>query len=93
MSIAFEWDFHKAVTNLQKHDVSFNEAATVFGDRLSITSYDPDHSISEERFITMGVSAKGRILIVSHTDRGHAIRLVSARKATRHERRFYEEKK
>lgn len=87
----FEWDNNKAITNLQKHGVSFAEAATVFGDLLSTTFPDPDRSINERRFITIGLSAGGKIIILSHTDRGDRIRIISARKATRKEQRFYEE--
>ena len=87
----FEWDNNKAVTNLQKHGVSFAEAATVFGDPLSTTFPDPDHSINESRFITIGLSTGSKIIILSHTDRGDRIRIISARKATRKEQRFYEE--
>ncbi len=79
------------MANLQKHGVSFAEAATVFGDPLSITFPDLDHSIDESRFITIGLSTGGKIIILSHTDRGDNIRIISARKATRKEQRFYEE--
>ena len=87
----YEWDQNKAIANLQKHRVSFSEAATVFGDPLSITFPDPDHSIYESRFITIGLSTGDKIIILSHTDRGDNIRIISARKATRKEQRFYEE--
>ncbi len=87
----FEWDQNKAIANLQKHRVSFSEAATVFRDPLSITFPDPDHSIYESRFITIGLSTGGKVIILSHTDRGDNIRIISARKATRKEQRFYEE--
>ena len=87
----FEWDNNKAITNLQKHGVSFAEATTVFGDPLSTTFPDPDHSIDESRFITIGLSTGGKIIILSHTDREERIRIISARKATRKEQRFYEE--
>jgi uncharacterized DUF497 family protein len=87
----FEWDPNKAATNLKKHQVSFQEAATVFGDFLSVTFEDPDHSIDEERYITIGISYQSRLLVVSHTDRNDTIRIISARKATSLERRFYEE--
>ncbi len=92
MRIVFEWDPAKAKKNIQKHQVSFNEAATVFGDPMSMTFYDPDHSIDENRFITVGLSPLGKLLIVSHTDRDDRIRIISARKTTRRERKFYEEK-
>jgi uncharacterized DUF497 family protein len=87
----FEWDTNKAIANLQKYEVSFAEAATVFGDPLSITFPDLDHSINESRFITIGLSTNGRIIILSHTGRDERIRIISARKATRKEQRFYEE--
>jgi uncharacterized protein len=85
-----EWDPTKAASNAAKHGVSFEEAATVFLDVLSLTIADPDHSFQEERFITMGRSAAGRLLVVVHTDRVDAIRLISAREATPRERRTYE---
>jgi len=87
----FEWNPRKAEVNLRKHDVSFNEAATIFGDELAITVADPDHSDNEDRFITIGWSNRHRLLIVSHTDRGDRIRIISARELTRAERKVYEE--
>lgn len=87
----FEWDQEKAVSNLLKHGVSFEEAATVFSDFLSTTIPDPLHSEVEDRFITMGVSSTQRLLVVVHTDREDRIRLISARLATRYERKQYEE--
>ena len=87
----FEWDNNKAITNLQKHGVSFSEAATVFCDSLSITFADPDHSINESPFITIGLSAANQMIILSHTDRDERIRIISARKTTRKEQRLYEE--
>ena len=89
----FEWDSQKADSNKNKHDVSFEEAASVLGDALSMTYPDPDHSIGEHRYITVGTSRFGRVLVVAHTDRGENIRIISARKTTRQERRFYEEGK
>jgi uncharacterized protein len=86
-----EWDPDKANLNLLKHSVSFYEAATVFGDPLSVTYHDPDHSLAEERYITMGTSQSGLLLIIAHTDRGENIRIISARKTTRQERKHYEE--
>ena len=86
----FEWDDAKATMNEQKHGVSFSEAMTVFGDPLSLTGYDPDHSDDEDRFITVGLSTVGRLLIVSHTDRDDKIRIISAREANRAERKDYE---
>lgn len=80
----------KATSNITKHGVSFEEAATVFGDPLSLTVYDPDHSLEEDRFITMGTSVDHRLLLVSHTDREERIRIISARLATRRERKAYE---
>ena len=93
VALLFDWDSNKSAINLKKHGVSFGEAATVFRDPLSVTFDDPDHSWSEYRFITVGLSTGGKILVVSHTERGRTIRLISARKATRQERSFYEEEK
>jgi hypothetical protein len=87
----FEWDPQKAAENLKKHRTSFEEAASVFGDSLALTFDDPDHSIGERRSLTFGVSTEGRLLIVSHTRRGTKMRVISARLATRHERKLYEE--
>ncbi len=87
----FEWDAKKAVANERKHGVSFHEAATVFGDPLAITFSDPDQSQGEFRFITFGSSWFNRLLVVSHADRDERIRIISARRATRRERRIYEE--
>ena len=89
----FEWDPDKAAQNLRKHGVSFQEAATVFGDPLALTYHDPDHSISEQRFITVGMSSAGRVLIVAHTDRRENVRIIGVRKTTRRERKHYEENK
>lgn len=87
----FEWNQNKAKLNLEKHGVSFEEAATVFNDPLSITFPDPDHSIRENRYVIIGVSRFGQLLVIAHTDRIEKVRLISARKVTRQERRFYEE--
>ena len=87
----FEWDPQKADSNQKKHGVSFQEAASVLGDAFSITYPDPDHSVREHRFITVGMSRIGRVLMVAHTDRRGNIRIISARKTTRQERRYYEE--
>jgi uncharacterized DUF497 family protein len=87
----FEWDPEKAARNLTKHGVSFAEAATVFGDPLAITYFDPDHSDEEDRFLTFGHSSDGELLVVSHTDRDDRTRIISARRATRKERKQYEE--
>jgi uncharacterized DUF497 family protein len=86
----FEWDQEKARINESKHKVSFHEAATIFGDPLSITFFDPDHSSDEDRFLTWGTSSRGRLLIVSHTDRDERTRIISARVATAKEKRAYE---
>ena len=88
--LQFEWYPDKATSNEKKHGVSFQEAATVFGDPLSLTFFDPDHSIDENRYITIGTSARGQLIIVSHADRDDRIRIISARKATRRERKIYE---
>ena len=87
----FEWDPQKASQNREKHGVSFREASTVFGDPLSITFDDPGQSIGERRFLTFGISALDRAIIVSHTDRGDTIRIISARLMTRYERKSYEQ--
>ena len=87
----FEWDPKKAQRNIKAHGVSCKEAATVFGDYFSFTYPDPDHSISEERFITIGTSLEGNLLFIAHTDREDRIRIISARKTTRAEQRMYEE--
>lgn len=87
----FEWDPGKAARNLKDHKITFEEAATVFGDPLSLTYPDPDHSNDESRFITVGNSIDGKLLLVSHTDRDEKIRIISAREATKRERKFYEE--
>jgi uncharacterized protein len=87
----FEWDERKAAKNETKHGVSFREAGTVFGDPLAITFSDPDHSEDEQRFLTFGFSQLNRLLVVSHTERAQRIRIISARPATRKERKIYEE--
>ncbi len=91
MKLTFEWDSLKAEANFRKHDISFQEASTVLMDPVAVTAYDPDHSDDELRFLTMGTSDQGRLLVVVHTDRGNRIRLISARKATTFERKDYEE--
>jgi uncharacterized protein len=88
----FEWSPAKAKTNRAKHGITFDEASTVFGDPLSITIYDPDHSADEDRYVTIGRSITRRLLVVVHTERGIRIRLISARVATRQERRQHEER-
>lgn len=86
-----EWDPKKAASNLRKHRVSFHEATTVLEDPLSTTFPDLDHSQTERRYLTIGRSSSGRILVVAHVDRGAAVRLITARRANRSERGFYEE--
>jgi len=86
-----EWDTIKAKINLEKHGVAFEEAATAMTDPMAVTGADPDHSAYEERFITFGVSARNRLLVVSHTEEGETIRIISARKASKGERGIYEE--
>jgi uncharacterized DUF497 family protein len=94
MSLSFEWGYAKAVSNLAKHAVSFEEASTVFSDRLSATIHDPLHSTEiEDRFITVGLSNRNRLLVVVHCDRDLSIRVISARQATRRERSVYEHAK
>ena len=86
----FEWDREKAVWNRRKHGVSFDEAVTVFYDPLAATFDDPDHSGGERRLITVGYSAQGRLLVVCHTERRGAVRIISARRATARERKRHE---
>lgn len=86
-----DWNPRKAAANLRKHGVSFEEAATVFRDTLSATAADPDHSVSEDRYVTFAVSVRGRLLVVAHTERGETMWLISARPATKRERKIYEE--
>ena len=87
----FEWDENKAKQNLSKHGVYFEEAKTIFDDPLYIDFYDPDHSDNEERYLIVGQSNRGRILILSYTERGNKIRLISAREVTPKERKAYEQ--
>lgn len=87
----FEWDAAKAEANERKHGVSSAEALTVLVDPLSLTGYDPDHSEDEDRYITIGRSVAGRLLLLSHTDRDGKVRIISARKASRRERGDYED--
>jgi uncharacterized DUF497 family protein len=89
--LTFEWNAAKAALNLAKHGVSFEEAATVFGDPLSVTIFDPAHSQAEERFIILGCSHLDKLLVVVHTERGDNIRIISARHTSRRERKCYEE--
>ena len=86
----FEWDRDKAVSNRSRHSVPFDEAVTVFYDPLAATFGDPDHSVEEERLITVGYSAQRRLLVVCHTERSGAIRIISARRATPRERKRHE---
>jgi uncharacterized DUF497 family protein len=88
--VEFEWDPAKANKNFHNHRVNFSEAVTVFRDPLGITIYDPDHSVDEDRFITIGISVAGRVLLISHTDRNDRVRLISARELSRSERENYE---
>lgn len=91
MDFIFEWDENKAEINERNHGVSFDEAQTVFLDNLSVMKPDVEHSNTEERLLIIGTSHKNRVIVVSYTERGDNIRLISARKATRHERKQYEE--
>ncbi|MBI1966358.1 MAG: BrnT family toxin [Gemmatimonadetes bacterium] len=91
MGLRFTWNHRKAAANARKHGVTFREASSAFADPLSITVADPEHSSSEERFVLIGLSHRGRLLVVAHTERGDTIRIINARPATRHERRTYEE--
>lgn len=91
MGLKFEWHPGKAKQNNRKHNVSFAEASTIFADPLSATVFDPDHSGKEDRYITVGFSVRNRLLIVSHTERGNRIRIISARELTASERKVYEE--
>jgi uncharacterized DUF497 family protein len=91
MPLTFEWDSRKARSNLAKHGVGFEEASTIFGDPLSLTIPDREHSLAEKRYITMGRAFNDKLLVVVHTDRGDNIRIISARRASRRERTFYEE--
>ena len=88
--LLFAWDEEKAASNLEKHGVAFEEAATAFGDPLSLTVADPDHSDNEDRFILLGETALGRLVVVTHSERGDKIRIISARPATKRERKDYE---
>lgn len=87
----FDWDLRKAASNLRRHNISLGEAATVFSDPLSTTVPDPDHSLNEDRSITIGFSHRGCLLMVAHTERGAHISIISARELTRAERAQYEE--
>ena len=89
--LGFEWDPDKASRNAEKHHVSFEEAATVFDDPMFITFIDDEHSIDEERYITIGLSSRDRLLMLAHADRKDHIRIISARRATKKEEKFYAE--
>ena len=91
MPLVFEWDHRKAQSNLEQHGVSFEEAASIFGDPLSLTIEDPHDSATERRYVMMGLSLRGRTLVVVHAERGEKLRIISARLATSVERRQYEE--
>ena len=86
----FTWNRRKSRANLEKHGVLFAEAATVFGDPLAASIPDPDHSEGEERFVTVGRSARNRLIVVCHTEEGDTVRIISAREANSHERKTYE---
>jgi uncharacterized DUF497 family protein len=87
----FEWDPKKARSNFRKHKVSFEEAATAITDPMAATGADPDHSVGEFRYITFGISKRGRLLVVAHTEERDSIRIISARLARKRERNIYEE--
>lgn len=86
-----EWDPAKGSANLRKHGISFEEAGSVFGDSLAVTFADPDHSVGEARWLTFGLSVNRRLLVVTHAERAGRVRIISAREATKHERKIYEE--
>jgi len=88
--VRFEWDPEKAKKNLKKHSVSFEEAVTMFYDPLSATFDDPDHSVGEYRYITIGLSSRDRLLVVAHAERGDSLRIINAREVTAHERKKHE---
>jgi len=89
--VVYEWDSIKAAGNLKKHRITFTEAATVFLDPLALTYQDPDHSEGEQRYVTVGESTRGRVILVAHLDRGDRIRIISARRATRKEAHEFRE--
>jgi len=92
INLDFEWDEAKANANFKKHRISFEHAKTVFADPFSITADDPKHSVDERRFVDIGAAANGKVLVVSYTQRGRKIRLISCRKSTRAELKIYEER-
>ena len=87
----FEWDTNKAISNLRKHKISFDEASTALSDPMAATGADPDHSIGELRYITFGISERGQLLVVAHTEQSDTVRIISARLASKRERKIYEE--
>ena len=87
----FEWDTEKASSNLRKHNVSFEEASTALSDPMAATGADPDHSIGEFRYVTFGISGRVRLLVVAHTEQNETVRIISARLASKRERKIYEE--
>ena len=91
MALVFIWDTKKAQNNLNKHGISFEDASSAFGDPLSVTIPDPEHSRGENRYILIGQTLDSKLVVVSHTERGSTIRIISARFASKHERRAYEE--
>jgi uncharacterized DUF497 family protein len=91
MAAQFEWDPKKAKANLSKHDISFEEASTIFDDPMFITFLDNEHSIDEERYITIELSSKARLLMIAHAERNNRMRIISARKATKNEEKYYQE--
>ncbi len=91
VNMEFEWNPAKAVANLRKHGVSFEKAATVFGDARALTFADPDHAAGAERWLTFGLSKDRCLLVVSHTERGGCVRIISAREATKHQHKIHEE--
>ncbi len=90
MDLTFEWDDEKSKINYKKHGVTFEEAKTIFNDQFAITIPDPEHSLSEERFLNIGLSSNNKILVVWYTERGESIRIIGCRKATNTERMIYE---
>jgi uncharacterized protein len=93
MALRFLWDSRKAASNQRRHGIGFQEATTVFHDSLSVTIPDPDHSVDEERFLLLGLSNRRRLLVVAHSEHGESVRIISARRANRRERRTYEEER
>jgi hypothetical protein len=91
LQYTFEWDAEKARQNVDKHGISFEEVVTAFGDPLSVTVSDPDHSDSEERQLLLGMSRRSRLVVVAFTERGDRLRIITARLASRREKRKYEE--